>query len=371
MADLFSILKATIDLLAFRHNFREVRKIVGKKPAILPIIKADGYGHGLVPLAKESLKLGAPMLGIGTVAEGIELRHAKIASPILVIDGIFKDEAREILKHHLTPVIFSHDIALELNRIAGKAGKTVSVHLKFDTGMSRLGFLFGESGKALKKIRKLKNLHVEGVMTHLASSPDSSSPQTEIQLARFNKIIEMARNEGFNPKWIHAANSGAIINFPSSRYNMVRPGIILYGAPPCPARGVAFKQVMTVSSRLISVKNIPHGEGVGYNATYVTPRTKKVGLVVGGYAHGVNRLLSNNGFVLWKKKSLLPMLGNICMDNFMVDLSKVPTAKAGDEVILMGPQNDKVSAKGWADLTNSIPYEIFCSLGKSAKKVWK
>jgi len=365
-----AVLKAQIDLKAFRGNFRTVQKIVGGKTAILPILKSDAYGHGAVPLARESLKLGAPMLGIGTVAEGVELRHAKIASPILIIDGIFRDEAEEAVARKLTPVVFSEETAEALNQAGSKAGRKVGVHLKFDTGMSRLGFPFGGYAEVLKKIKKLKNIQVEGIMTHLASAPDRTSPQTELQLSRFDAIIEKARAEGYRPRWIHSANSGGILNFPQSRYNMVRPGIILYGVPPCSVRGVSFKQVMMVTGRLVSVKQVTAGEGVGYNATYVTPRAKRIGVVMGGYADGVMRAISNRGSALWNSR-LLPILGNVCMDNFMVDLSRAAAAKPGDEVTLIGPQHDKISARCWADLCGTVPYEILCSLGRHAEKSLK
>jgi len=363
-------LKARISLSAFRHNLKVVEKIVGKNVAQLPIIKADGYGHGVVPLAKEALKFGVPILGVGRLSEGVALRRVRIGSPILLVDGVYKEEIPEVIKRKLTPVVFSVEILNEINRVAKKIGKKATLHLKFDTGMSRLGFSFAKSGDVFARLKKLKNIEVEGIMTHLASSSDRESPQTELQIKRFSKILSVAKAYAINPKWIHTANSGGIINFPSSHFNMVRPGIMLYGLPPSHLRGHKLKPVMTVYTRLISVKDVKGGEGVGYNATYVTPRAKRIGVVMGGYADGINRLLSNSGVVLFGDK-LLPIIGNICMDSFMVDLSRAVDAKAGDEVILMSGANEKVSAGRWAELLNTIPYEVVCTLGRACDKFYK
>jgi len=350
-------LKARIDLAAFRHNYLAVQSLVGAKVALMPVIKADAYGHGLPRLATEALKLGAPILGAGTLEEGIALRREKIAAPVLLLDGIFPEQAAEAVRYHLTPVVHQMETARELNRIGKKKGKKIPVHLKFDTGMSRLGFTMPQSREAIAQIAKMKNLHVEGIMTHLASSTDIESPQTEHQLRRFDAVIEEARRGGLKPAYIHAANSGAILNFKNSRYNMVRPGV-----PPSEAKGVEFRPVMTVTSRLLSVKEVSQGEGVGYNATYITPRKKRVGVVLGGYADGVNRLLSNRGVVVVDGKAV-PIIGNVCMDCFMVDLSRVSSAAAGDEVVLLGGDHEETSAERWAELTNTIPYEVFCRIG--------
>jgi alanine racemase len=367
-----SVIKALIDLGAFRHNYETVRQITGADTAILPVLKADAYGHGVLPLAREALKAGSPAICIGTVDEGTELRKAKIAAPIIVLDGFLEEEVPEILKRRLTPVVFSVDMAELLNNAAKKDGKTLTVHIKFDTGMSRLGIPFTVAGESVKRIEKLKKIKVEGIMTHLASSTDANSPQTEFQISRFDKIIGMVKNSKLSPKWIHSANSGGILNFPSSHYNSVRPGIMLYGILPAPIKNkkIELKPVMTLTSRIISVKTLPSGEGVGYNATYITPRTKRIGVVMGGYADGVKRLLSNQGSVLWENKTL-PIVGNICMDNFMIDLSRAPNAVQGDEVILLGPQHEKISGQSWAEMATTIPYEIFCDIGRRVERIAK
>ena len=367
-----STIKALIDLKAFRHNLETVRKITGEDTAILPVLKADAYGHGVLPLAKEALKAGAPAICIGTIDEGIELRKAKIAAPIIILDGFLDEDIPEILKRRLTPVVFSADTAALLNRAAKKDGKIINVHIKFDTGMSRLGIPFTDAEESIKKIKRLKNLKVEGIMTHLASSTDTNSPQTEFQIGRFDKIIEMVKRNKLTPKWIHSANSGGILNFPSSHYNAVRPGIMLYGIPPSPLKNkkIELKPIMTLTSRIISIKTLPSGEGIGYNATYITPRSKRIGVVMGGYADGVKRLLSNQGAVLWNNKPL-PVVGNICMDNFMIDLSRAPEAAQGDEVILLGSQHEKISSQTWAEMATTIPYEIFCDIGRRVERIAK
>lgn len=365
------MLTVRIDLAAFRHNLAAIKSLA-PGAAILPVIKADGYGHGMIPLAREVLKCGAPMLGVGVLEEGRALRREKIAAPTLLLDGIFPEEAADAVKYRLTPVVFSVEVAKELNRIGKKEGKKIAIHLKFDTGMSRLGFTLSEATEAVTLIAKMKNLHVEGIMTHLASSGDIQSPQTDHQIRRFEMVLGLVKKTSLKPLYLHTANSAAILNFKNAHYGMVRPGIALYGVPPSETKGVEFKPVMTVTSRLISVKEISQGEGIGYNATYVTPRKKKIGVVLGGYADGINRLLSNRGVFIVRGKPV-PIVGNVCMDMVMVDLSRVPSAAPGDEVILLGGDADETSAQHWADLTGTIPYEIFCRLGVGprAQRVYK
>ena len=363
-------LTARIDLGAFRHNIKTIKNIVGKSVSLLPIIKADGYGHGVASLAAECLKSGAPMLGLGTVEEGIEIRRNKIAIPILLLDGLFKDQIAEAVKFRLTPAVHSLEIAREINRVAKKENKNVAIHVKFDSGMGRLGIWHTEAKAALTKIASMQNLRIDGLMTHLASAPDRESPQSELQLMRFNAVLKTADAMGIKPKWIHAANSAAILNFKKSHYNMVRPGIALYGAPPVKVKGHVFKPVMTLTSRIISIKNLPAGEGVGYNATYTTPRSKKVGVVMGGYADGINRLLSNSGAAALRGK-ILPIVGSVCMDNFMVDLSRASEARVGDTVTLLGGGFEELSAQRIAQLAQTIPYEIFCNIGNRVKRVAK
>ncbi len=360
------MLNVRIDLPAFRHNYNAVKSIVGEKVAILPVVKADAYGHGMLRLAEEALKLGAPMLGIGTLEEGIALRRDGIAAPVLLLDGLFMEQAEDAVKYHLTPAVYLLGVAKELNRIGRKKGKKIPIHLKFDTGMSRLGFAMAESRDAIAQIKKMKNIQVEGIMTHLASSTDLQSPQTEHQLRRFEAIIGEAKRAGLKPAYIHAANSGAILNFKSSHFTMVRPGIMLYGAPPAEVKGVEFRPVMAVTSRLISVKEVSQGEGVGYNATYITPRKKRVGVVLGGYADGVNRMLSNKGAAIVGDK-IVPIIGNVCMDDFMVDLSRATAAKVGDEVTLLGGGYEETSVEKWAELAGTISYEIFCRIGVGSR----
>ena len=363
-------LTARIDLAAFRHNIKTVKNIVGDAVSILPVIKADGYGHGVARLAVECLKSGATMLGLGTLEEGMEIRRNKIAIPVLLLDGLFKDQAADVVKFRLTPAVHSLDIARELNRAARKADKKVAVHVKFDSGMGRLGIWHAEAKAALEKIAGMQSLRVEGIMTHLASSPDRESPQTELQLIRFDALQKTVEALGIKPKWIHAANSAARMNFKKSHYNMVRPGIMLYGAPPVKTKGHIFRPVMTLTSRIISIKNLPAGEGVGYNATYTTPRSKKIGVVMGGYADGINRLLSNSGAVA-VRGTILPIVGSVCMDNFMVDLSRTPDARVGDTVTILGGGFDELSAQRIAQLSQTIPYEIFCNIGNRVKRVAK
>ncbi|MEE8484833.1 MAG: alanine racemase [Nitrospinota bacterium] len=363
-------LKARISLSAYRHNLKAIQKIVGPNVHILPVIKANAYGHGVLPLARESLKQGVPMLGLGTLEEGLELRRAKIAAPILLLDGIFKQQAKSAVKYHLTPVVTALDTAKELNRLGSRENRKVSVHLKFDTGMNRLGFTLNEAENALEEISSMKNIFVEGIMTHMASSSDASSPQNELQLRRFEAVLSLAKDAGLNPTWIHAANSGAIINFKESHYSMVRPGISLYGYPNAKVKKAAFKVVMTLTTKLISVKSVNAGEGIGYDATYITPRRKRVGVVFGGYEDGVNRLLSNRGSAL-VRGVLAPIVGNVCMDNFMIDLSRAASARVGDEVTLLGPQHAAISAEKWAELCGTISYEILTGIGNRVERVAK
>lgn len=361
-----------IDLDALKENLLKVRESVGQKTRILAVVKADAYGHGAFPVSKKALESGADMLGVAIVEEGIELRQKGISAPILVMGGVLEDQVECIIDYDLSLALFSLRIAKILSARASEKKKTVKVHVKIDTGMRRLGIHCDEALDFIKKVCGLQGLTIEGVMTHLACADEIKSGFTETQLKRFDKILKEIDAMGLKIPLVHAANSAAIINFPESYYSMVRPGIMLYGS--CPGekrRDVELKPVMIWKTKVIDLSRVDRGEGIGYGQKYFTKRKSMVAILPVGYTDGYSRLLSNRGKVIIHGKRV-PILGTVCMDMCMVDVTDIPDIRIGDEVVLMGGQGDeRITAEEIADIMHTISYEVFCKVSKRVPRVYK
>ncbi|HUU50065.1 MAG TPA: alanine racemase [Nitrospinota bacterium] len=361
-----------IDLDAFKENLLKVRAKVGSGIKILAVVKADAYGHGAFLLSKKALEVGADMLGVTIVEEGIELREKGIDAPILVMGGALENQVKYIIDYNLSFVLFSRRIADLLSSKAKEKGKVVKVHIKIDTGMRRLGIPCNEAVEFIKRIRDLQGIDIEGILTHLSCADEIKSGFTDTQLSSFNKVLKEIDSIGLKVPLIHAANSAAIINYPESYFSMVRPGIMLYGS--CPGekkRDIELKPVMAWKTRIIDISKVGKGEGIGYGQRYFTKRKSTIATLPVGYTDGYSRLLSNKGKVIIHGKKV-PIVGTICMDMCMVDVSDIPNAKVGDEVVLMGRQeNEKITAEEIADLMNTISYEVFCKVSKRVPRVYK
>ncbi len=373
-----------IDLEAFSHNLQQVRLRVGKERKIIAVVKADAYGHGAVEIARRACASGADMLGVGNVEEGIELREAGIKAPILILGGCLKDNEAKIVAYNLESVIYSYQTALNLSNEAEKKGKEASVHIKADTGMTRIGVLPGRIKEYIGAVRSLKNIRVEGILTHFASAYEKDRQFTENQIKIFKNLINELKQEGYFFPIIHASNSAAIINYPESYFNAVRPGIILYGSLPFefpppfspPSEGgdeggvFSVNPVMSWKTEIIHINIVPEKTGISYGRRFITKRKSMIATIPVGYADGFRRCFSNKVTMLVRGRRV-PQAGTICMDMCMIDVSDVPDVKVGDEVVLMGRQGDEeIKVEELAAIAETIPYEIFCSIGKRVKRVY-
>jgi alanine racemase len=361
---------AEISLPALRHNLQVVTRLVG--PAtVLAVVKANAYGHGAVPVSRAFLAAGAHRLGVATVAEGLELREAGITAPIVVLGGIFPEEIQSLLDGHLTPVLHSHE-AIHAQNLAASSrhiSRPLPVHLKVDTGMSRLG-LPPEDVLAILGSSWPATLQVEGLMSHLARADEPDPAPTEDQLATFRALLDAVKSLGLAVPFTHIAGSAAILRFPSSHCNMVRPGLMLYGYAPGSASSPTLRPALTWKTRIVQVKRIQTGQAVSYGGTFVAARPTTLAVLPVGYADGYGRGLSNRGRVLIGGRHA-PVVGRVCMDLTIVDVTDHPLPHPGDEVVLLGEQGQaRITADDLAAWLNTISYEILCQIGRRVVRVY-
>lgn len=374
---LFRPTVAEIDLSALEFNVKQLQKEIGPRVSIMAIVKANAYGHGDVLISKKVEKLKIPFLGVAYIEEGIKLRENGIKTSIVVLTGGQDPKHFSELDHYrLTPVFYNSDYLTAYNQFCRQKNKKGSVHLKFDTGMNRLGFTLEHSHKLFTMIPKFKNIKFEGMMTHFANSERPSHfNQEQIQL--FRKLKEKCP---LTFSYYHMANSGAILNrfWPKGReggppndQNLVRPGLTLYGAYPTSQLKdkLRLKPVMQLKSKIIQLKEVKKGSYISYGYTHQFKQNSKVATIPMGYADGYLRYFSNKGEVLIHGKRA-PIVGVVCMDVFMVDVRNIPEAKIGDEVVLLGKQkNGTISVEEMAEKIQTIPWEIFCHISKRVPKV--
>ena len=364
---------AEIDLHALRANYRALSAYTnGSK--IMAVVKADAYGHGAVPVARTLRDEGCRHFGIATVAEARELRDAGIDQRLYLLGGFFAEQADEIIGLNLTPPVFDLSLIEPLEQAAQRAGHSgYPVHLKLDTGATRLGILPAAIGNAIELMKSCRALAFEGAFTLLASAADPSSPVTDRQLSVFNEVVARLRDAGFSLPMNHAANSAAIVLRPDAHLNLMRPGLSLYGLPPVQAvrEKIALQPVMTFKTRLLQSKRVPPGSGVGYSHTYVTPRESVIGVLAVGYADGYKRGLQHGAEVLIRGRRA-PVVGAICMDLTMIDLTNIPEAQPGDEVTLWGGAGgDIISVNDVARIAQTISYEMLCTVGRRVARIYR
>jgi len=373
---------AEIDIEAFRHNLGNIRKLVGAHTKIMAVVKADAYGHGALPCARAALESGAEYLGVGIIQEGIELRRNGITAPILILGGIFPNEIEELVTYNLSTVLSNKLLARSISSLAGKAGKSVPIHIKIDTGMGRLGIAPENFSELLEEVLKLKNLYIEGICTHFACADEADPKETHRQLSRFNGALEKLKERGITIPLVHAANSAGILRFPESRFNLVRPGVVLYGSLPSrylksteetliQENGISpFRQVMTWKSKIIQLNPIREGMPLSYGGRHSTRRDSLIATLPVGYADGLSRRLSNRMEVL-VHGTRAPQVGTICMDMTLIDVTDIPGVSEGDEVVLFGKQGQEfISIDEVAVSNETIPYEIMCGIGKRVPRVY-
>ncbi len=352
-----------IDLEALRHNITAIRDFLSPRSSIMGIIKANAYGHGAVRLAHVLETEGIQRFGVALLQEGVELRGNGITSPILILGHTPVEDFSEALEHDLTLTLYTLEQAVSLDKAAQKADKKARVHLKIDTGMGRIGFLpNSDSLKDIKAILSLQHLNVEGIFSHQAWADNPDGSYAQEQFNRFKRFLEFLKREGIQFEILHMANSATTINYPHMHLDLVRVGISLYGLYPDPwmARHpkIDLCPVMSVKAKLVHVKTVPKGTPISYGCTFRTKRKSLIGTVPIGYADGIPRILSNRGEVLARGKRC-PIIGRICMDQFMIDLTDLNDCKTGEEIVFLGTQGkETITADEIAKRAGTVNYEI-------------
>lgn len=363
-----------IDLDALVSNIGAVRSRVGKGVGIILVVKADAYGHGAVEVARAAVRSGVDVLGVATLQEGIELRQAGVDAPMLILSPSMEDEAGAIVEYDLSCSVQSLAIGRALSRACVDRGKRVTVHVEVDTGMGRSGVLLGEAVPFITAVAKLPEICLEGVYTHFPSSEDDPD-FTAGQVRNFLELLATLERRGLPIAMRHAANSGGVLDVPDSvnpPFNMVRPGIMVYGLTPTTGRDAdaPLRPVMSFKSRVAQIRELPAGHPVSYGRTFRTPAPMRTAVVPVGYGHGYSWRLSNLGEVLIRGRRA-PVVGRVTMDVTLVDLRGVPDAEVGDEVVLFGHQGDAlISVDEVAERVGTINYEVICGIGKRVTRVY-
>ena len=359
-----------IDLSAIRHNVGVMRACLDGDVRFLAVVKADGYGHGAVQVARAALEAGAYMLAVAIPDEGVQLRQAGIDAPVLVLGGIDPDAAPCVAEYDMTQAVFDEERIMALERAGEKLGKTVQVHLKLDTGMSRIGVRTKEEAQRLARlIDGLAHVHLTGCFTHMATADEDDGGRTLVQLERFSALCDAIAEVHPGPIIRHAANTACIFRYPQAHFDMVRGGIALYGYPPVDeAKGL--RPAMRWVTRGMYVKTIHPGDRVSYGGLFEAEKETRVMTVPVGYADGYRRGLTGKGCVLVRGQRA-PILGRVCMDQIMVDVTDIPGAGAGDEVVLLGAQGDEmIDAQEMAEWIGTISYEVICSPSRRVPRVY-
>jgi alanine racemase len=360
---------ATIDLNALSHNYAEVTRRAGNRK-VLAVVKAQAYGHGAVPVARRLVGLGCPMLGVATVEEGRDLRDAGITVPLLVMAPVFPEQAEVIVGAKLTPVVYTLAVSRALSgAVAGSGGK-VTVHVKVDTGMGRVGVTPEEGVSFIETISRLPGIVVEGLMTHFADADLRDKQFAAAQMDRFESLLRTLESAGIDIPLRHAANSAAVLEYGRALLTMVRPGLMLYGYNPLES-GVAadLRPVLSLFTRIAFLKKVPAGVPISYGRTFVTKRESLIATIPIGYADGYSRGLSNTGEALVRGKRV-PVAGRVCMDMTMLDVTDVPDVAAGDEVVLIGSSgSERITADDIAARTGTIAYEVLCGISGRVPRI--
>jgi len=366
---------AEIDLDNLRHNIMEIKHTISSYTRLCAIVKADAYGHGAVEVAKEALECGASYLGVAFLEEALELRTNGITAPILILGFTPESQFDKIIKYSITQTIYNLKYAVALSECALKHNKKAKVHIKIDTGMSRIGFCPEAClTDDFKKLFSLQGLEIEGIFTHFARADERDRSFTDEQFRVFREVVNALEKEGYKIPIKHAANSAGIIQYPETHLDMVRPGIILYGLYPSdevPKDLISLKPVMRLKTRVSNVKVLPKGKAISYGGTFITQRKSIIATLPVGYADGFSRLLSSKAQVLIKGQRA-PVVGRVCMDQCMVDVTDIQgTVSIGDEVTLMGEDGDnRVPAEELAKLTGTINYEVVCGISRRVPRVY-
>jgi len=362
---------AEINLDAIAKNVRRIRDYV--HPAeVMAVVKADAYGHGAIPVAQTALSVGASQLGVALLEEGIELRRAKIEAPILVFGGFFEKQIDSFIANNLQFTLYDLRLAEIVSRRAQALGGKAQAHVKIDTGMGRVGVLPKEAVEAISAIAKLPALELVGICTHFASSDSRDKNYANKQIITFQHIVRQLADHGIHFRYMHAANSGAILDLPYSYFDLVRPGVMMYGYYPSheTSESIPLEPAMSLKTQILFVKRVPAGTFISYNSTFQTRQATTIATLPLGYADGLSRRFSNNFEVLVRGRRC-PLVGRVCMDQIMIDLGDMKDVQAGEEVVLLGKQGDEeISIYEWCRRLETIPYEVTCGISRRVAKVY-
>jgi alanine racemase len=360
-----------IDLSALAHNLRQARKLTPEETRIMGVVKSDGYGHGLAPISRALEREGVDCLGVAHLYEALELRKQGIKIPIVILCGIqTEDESIQVVENGLSPVLFDAAVAEILDRESARKGKGTPVYLKVDTGMGRLGIPHVDAGPMIRKIAAFKNLDIQGLFSHLGSADECASDFTDSQIAVFAQTIEAGRSLGLALPFNSIANSAGIMGFEKAHFGMVRPGIMLYGGLPSPEfeSPVLLRPVMHFRGRIVQIRELPGQTPISYGRTYYTKGPSRIAILSAGYGDGLSRSMSNVGEVLIGGKRA-PMVGTICMNLTVCDITALKGVEPGDEAVFLGSQGQEtITGDDMAKWAGTISYEVFCAIGQQNKK---
>jgi len=363
---------AEIDLNALRHNFFEIKKLVGESVAVMVVVKGNAYGHGLVEVSRVLRDAGVDYLGVATIDEAIRLRERKIRVPILLLGSVLEEEAEEAIKRDITLTLCSQELLRIIHDKAKRRKTRVKVHIKVDTGMGRIGIWHEDVLDFIKEVKNDRLLILEGVYTHF-SSAGRDNFFTQYQIDAFSRILHELNELKIHIPYRHAANSIATVDKKMPELNLVRPGIIAFGIYPKRTfeRVVDIKPVLSLRTRVVFLKDAPPGRSISYGRTYITQKSTKIATLPIGYADGYGRLLSNKAEVLIKGR-LAPVVGKVTMDQTMIDVGHIEDVEIGDEVVLIGQQGDQsITVERLARLAETIPYEVLCSISNRVPRSYK
>jgi len=362
---------ADIDLTAFRRNLQTLQSTLPPTTGVMAVVKANAYGHGSVSIARAAQDGGAAYLGVSSLEEGVELRQAGIRTPILVLGSLFPFENFPVLfEHQLTPTVASLAMAEALSKEAVIRGRKCPIHLEIDTGLGRTGVSTISALDVITQISQLPNLILEGVYTHF-SSADVDTEFTRRQSEAFIQVVQAAAAAGIKPRWVHAANSSAVLRSPNLPMTLARPGLALYGVPPFSPlpENMKLEPVLSFKTRIVFVKMLPQGSSVSYARTWTASRLSRIATLAVGYADGLPRLLSNRGEVLVRGQRA-PIVGRVTMDMTMIDVTDLPECHVGDDVVLLGRQDkQELRAVEWAAWADTNAYEILCGISARVPRV--
>jgi alanine racemase len=366
---------ARIHLGNIRYNIEGIRNAVGAQRKILIAVKANGYGHGAVEISRMAEIIGVDWLGVATVPEGLQLREAGIQLPILKFSPAFPEEMVAAVENNLTLTVCELENIRNLQQICQAKSLLANVHLKVDTGMGRIGVTPAEAPEMAKFIdQECPALHLEGVFTHLPVSDAGDNAYTKLQISSFKGVVNNIQDAvGHKIALVHCANSGAVLGYPEGWFDMVRPGIMIYGFYPgsLTPHSIDLKPGLSFLSRVSFLKKVSKGTGIGYGCTWTAPEDTWIATIPAGYADGFNRLFSNTGRVLINGRSY-PVVGRVCMDQSMVNLGSETDIQVGDEVVLIGKSGaEEISAYEWAEKLNTITYEVTCQINSRVPRIYE